>query len=71
MKLTLTLMIETEKRPESKAAQDATWYQRYIPQVTAEQARMLFERKFGYAPAEVLCGAGAVLAGPIRENGRG
>ena len=45
-----------------------TW-QGYTPDTTDDQARRWFERKYGYPPAQVLRNAGAVLAGPIGDNG--
>lgn len=40
-------------------------YQAYNPIVTVEQARAMFQAKYGHTPKSVIVTGGAVMAGPI------
>lgn len=53
------LLTEMSPRPIGR-------YQAYTPNATPDQARAMFQARYGYLPHTVIVTGGAVLAGPIQ-----
>lgn len=69
MRVQLTLIIETgAQQIKVKSDQVGMSFQGYIPELTEEQAGILFERKFGYPPEVVLRSELGMMAGPVRND---
>jgi len=64
VQLTMTIEQQSGPSPEKKTG----IFQGYIPAITEEQARMLFERKYGRPPEMVVRTGGSINAGPLTEE---